>query len=401
MNLPTGARILFVNHTAELGGGEIALLELVRNLDTSKVQPIVLLFADGPLVPLLRERTEVHILPLSNQVLKANKDRLGIKSVLRWGSLVAGLSFLFRLRRLIRSMGPKLVYTNSLKADLLGGIAGRTAGIPVIWHIRDRIAPDYLPKKIVSLFRALARIIPDYIVANSASTLSTLHLPQSLDKKSRSTFACVIHDGVDLAKYAPISLPAPNEPLIVGLIGRISPWKGQDVFIEAIRLIHQTYPCARFQMIGTATFGEMEFERHIGELQQESGLSSIVQCTGFEPNIPQRLAKLDIVVHASTLPEPFGQVIIEGMAAGRPVIATNGGGVPEIVVDGVTGILVPMRDAQAMASAMARLLSDGDLRVRMGAAARLHIEKHFTIRKTAKAVEAVVEHILAQTQGKS
>jgi glycosyltransferase involved in cell wall biosynthesis len=400
MSAPPGVRVVFVNHTAELGGGEIALLELVRHLDTARIQPVVVLFADGPLAPLLREKlrekAEVHILALSPTVLKAEKDRLGIQSLLRGAPVIAGLGFLYRLHRLLRSLKPEIVYTNSLKADLLGGIAGRVVRAPVVWHIRDRIAPDYLPRNVVSLFRLLARLVPTDIIANSAATLATLHLPAAPDAAGLSRRACVIHDGVDPAKYDPEPAREPTGQLTVGLIARISPWKGQDVFLEAVRLLHGAYPFARFEIVGAATFGEREFERRVRQMQQQPDLAHRVRFTGFEADIPKRLCQLDIVVHASTLAEPFGQVIIEGMAAGKPVIATNGGGVPEIVVDGVTGILVPMRDAQAMADAMRRLLGDAGLRKTMGAAARAHVQQNFSIQKTAKAVENVVEQIVTR-----
>jgi glycosyltransferase involved in cell wall biosynthesis len=391
-------RVAFVNHTAELGGGEIALLELIRHLDPARIQPVVILFAEGPLAPLLREVAEVHILTLSPTVLRAKKDGLGIQSLLSGGPILAALAFLYRLHRLLRSLKPQIVYTNSLKADLLGGVAGRLAGVPVIWHVRDRIAPDYLPGKVVSLIRLLAKVIPRYIVANSASTLSTLNLPLTSDP---ARHACVIHDGVDPAKYAAAPAREATEPLTVGLIGRISPWKGQDIFLEAIRLLRDAHPAAysgtRFEIIGVATFGELDFERRIRQLQQAHELTGSVHFTGFEPDIPQRLTQLDIVVHASTIPEPFGQVIIEGMAAGLPVIATNGGGVPEIVLDGITSILVPMRDAQAMADAMARLLGDAGLRTRMGTAARARILHSFPIQRTAKAVENVCSQVLTSS----
>jgi glycosyltransferase involved in cell wall biosynthesis len=429
MSPPPAIRVAFVNHTAELGGGEIALLELIRHLNTARIQPLVILFAEGPLVPLLREVAEVHILSLSPTVLKAKKDGLGLHSLLSGGPALAGLAFLYRLYRLLRSLQPQIVYTNSLKADLLGGVAGRLAGVPVIWHVRDRIAPDYLPGKVVSLVRLLARLIPRYIVANSASTLSTLNLAKEPALKSRfeeaglmkprfegaglqprrqgpdkhggfspGGNACVIHDGVDPAKYAAPPSREATTPLTVGLIGRISPWKGQDVFLDAIRLLREAHPAAysaaRFEIIGVATFGEVDFERRIRQLHQAHDLTDSVHFTGFEPDIPQRLTRLDIVVHASTIPEPFGQVIIEGMAAGLPVIATNGGGVPEIVLDGITGILVPMRDPQAMANAMARLLAEADLRKTMGQAARAHLLHSFPIWRTAKAVENVCEQLL-------
>jgi glycosyltransferase involved in cell wall biosynthesis len=111
-------------------------------------------------------------------------------------------------------------------------------------------------------------------------------------------------------------------------------------------------------------------------------------------NVPERIAQLDIVVHASTSGEPFGQVIIEGMAEQKPVVATNGGGVPEIVEDGVTGLLVPMGDAVAMANAIDFLLRNPLIAKEMGARGRERALSQFTIQMTARKVEAVYDQVL-------
>ena len=122
--------------------------------------------------------------------------------------------------------------------------------------------------------------------------------------------------------------------------------------------MHRRFPKARFVIIGAALFGEDGYEREIRQLSAQLGLEEVVEFAGFRPDVQCAIAELDLVVHASTTGEPFGQVIIEGMAAGKPVVATNGGGVPEIVEDGQTGILVPMGDAPALAEAICRVLAD-------------------------------------------
>jgi glycosyltransferase involved in cell wall biosynthesis len=381
-------RVAFINHTAELGGGEIALLELVRNFDASLISPIVILFANGPLVPLLQEVVEVHVVSLSSDVLKAKKDQLNLRSLVQSGPVVDTASFMYRLHSLLLSLNPYVVYTNSLKADLLGGVTGRLLGIPVVWHVRDRISPEYIPGNIAKIFRILAKVIPTRIIANSASTLFSI----SADSMSLrdAGLGVVIHDGVDIGKYNAPDECSKHRWITIGLIGRISPWKGQDVFIEAVRLIYRSYPDVRFQIVGSVTFGETDFSQRIQQLLQVYELTDIIELVGFESNIPRRLSTLDIVVHASVIPEPFGQVIIEAMAAGKPVIATNGGGVPEIVCDGINGILIPMRDAESMALAMTKLIVDKALCSRMGSAARSHVAGNFTISKTAKAVESLL-----------
>jgi glycosyltransferase involved in cell wall biosynthesis len=136
-------------------------------------------------------------------------------------------------------------------------------------------------------------------------------------------------------------------------------------------------------------FGEDEYEKMIRQMVVDLGLEDNVEFTGYVTDVPQRVAKLDVLVHASTTGEPFGQVVIEGMVAGKPVIATRGGGVVEIVEDGVTGILVPMSDAKAMAEALVRLLADPASAAAMGLCGRVRVLQHFTIEQTANKVHEI------------
>jgi glycosyltransferase involved in cell wall biosynthesis len=189
--------------------------------------------------------------------------------------------------------------------------------------------------------------------------------------------------------------PEQNQPVKVGLIGRISPWKGQHIFIQAAGLIRNEFPDVRFQIIGAPLFSEFEYESELKRLTADLQLERQVEFTGFVRDVQGAIEELQIVVHASTVGEPFGQVVIEGMAAGRPVIATNGGGVPEIVVDQVTGLLVPMNDARALADAMASLLRNPGKGRAMGARGRRRVEDLFTIERSAKAVEQVYLDLLS------
>jgi glycosyltransferase involved in cell wall biosynthesis len=131
-------------------------------------------------------------------------------------------------------------------------------------------------------------------------------------------------------------------------------------------------------------------------LCDELNLNDTVDFAGFVENVPSRIAELDIVVPASTTGEPFGQVIIEGMAEQKPVVATNGGGVPEIVQDGITGLLVPMGDALRMAEAIDYLLTHPDEATEMGVRGRERVRTHFTIQKTARMVEAVYGEVFGR-----
>jgi glycosyltransferase involved in cell wall biosynthesis len=394
----SGARVLFFDHTAAMGGGEIALLNLVRHLDPKKVTSIVVVGTDGALVDRLRPEIEVYVLPLPSRVGASKKDSLGIGSLFRIREVLGLLGYIWRLAGFIRSHKVDLVHTNSLKADVIGGLAGRLARRPVIWHVRDRIEDDYLPRTVVRIFRMMCRVVPSYVIANSAATLRTIR-PNASGKEDddgverSGARMSVVHDGTLAAPPADEG-GSRNDFFRIGLIGRISPWKGQHVFLQAAAEVAKRFPEARFVIIGAALFGEHGYEQEVRELPSRLGIESAVEFTGFRDDIHAAIADLDLVVHASTTGEPFGQVIIEGMAAGKPVVATNGGGVPEIVADGRTGILVPMGDAPAMADAICAMLSDPEQARAMGVRARERVESHFTIELTARRVESVYREVL-------
>jgi glycosyltransferase involved in cell wall biosynthesis len=226
--------------------------------------------------------------------------------------------------------------------------------------------------------------MPDFVVANSIATLKSICLPYGYP-------SAVVYEGV-LARDA----AQENNHVggIVGLVGRLTRWKGQHVFLEAAAQVRQQFPNTKFRIIGSAMFGEESYEQEIRALSRSLGLEDCVEFTGFRNDVPRLVDQLDILVHASTTGEPFGQVITEGMLAAKPVIATRGGGVPEIVQHDSTGLLVPMGDADAMAEAICALLSNPDLARAMGKAARERALQHFVVEKTVPRLEAILQRVL-------
>jgi glycosyltransferase involved in cell wall biosynthesis len=389
-------RVLFFDHTAALGGGEIALLNLVRHLNPRTIKSIVVLGAAGPLVERLGPEIDTYTLPLPVGLATNRKNSLGLATLFQIREILGGLSYILQLAKFIRSHKIDLVHTNSLKADIIGGIASRLAQCPVVWHVRDRIEMDYLPGPVVRVFRLLCRVIPTYVIANSAATLRTLHLGP--DRPDGTDFgvngrSAVVHDGTrtrSLSKERSRHL----EVFRIALIGRISPWKGQHIFLQAAQSVAERFPNVRFFVIGAALFDEHKYDEEIRQLPKKLGIENLVEFTGFCSDIEEVIEGLDLVVHASMTGEPFGQVIIEGMAAGKPVVATNGGGVPEIVEDGSTGILVPMGDVQAMADAICEILADPVRAREMGIRGHQRVENHFTVELTASKVETVFYEVL-------
>ena len=139
----------------------------------------------------------------------------------------------------------------------------------------------------------------------------------------------------------------------------MTPWKGQHIFLRAAAIVRREIPDARFQIVGAALFGEADYEREMRELCSQLELDEAVEWLGFRRDVPHVIAQMDALVHASTTGEPFGQVLIEGMAAARPVeLQRAAAACPKSWSDGITGILVPMNQIEPLAAAMLELWRD-------------------------------------------
>jgi glycosyltransferase involved in cell wall biosynthesis len=351
-------KVVYLDHVARLSGGEIALLRLLPHLD--RVTPHVVLAEDGPLVQQLHlAGISTEVLPLTDSVRHLRKGDVDHRGL---SPRVAGATaaYVLRLAARLRQLRPDLVHTNSLKAGVYGSLAARIAGIPMIWHVRDRIEDDYLPHPAVLLVRRMSRHLATAVVANSRSTMETLAAP------SRPV---VIYSVLpEVLSEAPMRQRTNGRPLTFGIVGRLAPWKGQDLFLRAFA---RAFPQGeeRAAVVGGALFGEDEYARTLPGLAEALGIAGRVELRGHRADVWDELAAIDVLVHASVTPEPFGQVILEGMAAGVPVIAARAGGPAEILQDDVTGVLYEPADVGALASAMRRML-DSRLRDRLTAAAR-------------------------------
>jgi glycosyltransferase involved in cell wall biosynthesis len=354
----TRLRVVYLDHVARLSGGEIALLRLLPHLD--RVQPHVVLAEDGPLVGRLHlAGISCEVLPLhdsSRHLRKADVHGRGVSSK----AAVATAAYVVRLAARLRALRPDLVHTNSLKAGVYGSLAARLAGIPVIWHVRDRIAEDYLPRSAVVLVRRMTRYLATAVVANSRSTMETLAAPSK---------PVVIYSVLpEVLSEVPVRDRPSGGPLTFGIVGRLAPWKGQDLFLRAFA---RAFPEGdeRAVVVGGALFGEDDYAAGLPALAGTLGIAQRVELRGHRPDVWDELSRIDVLVHASITPEPFGQVILEGMAAGVPVIAPRAGGPAEILEHGVTGLLYPPADVRGLAEAMRRMGNPG-LRERLRTAAR-------------------------------
>lgn len=352
-------KVVYLDHVARMSGGEIALTRLLSALD-GEVDAHVILAEEGPLQQALEQTgASVEVLPMSGHA--RDLRRTSVTSGAGAAAALSTVAYTLRLARRLRELQPDLVHTNSMKSGYYGSVAARLANTPVLWHVRDRIADDYLPGPVVQLTRAALQVLPTAVIANSQATLETTG-----ERVARGGFRGVVNSVV----RDPLAAPEYEQPeglpgLRVAIVGRIAPWKGQDVFLRAFAELAADFPELGGYIVGSAMFGEDAYEASLRSLSTELGLDDRVTFTGHVDDVASRLQRLTVLVHASTTPEPFGQVIVEGLAAGVPVVATRGGGPSEIITHGHDGLLVAPGDPHALAAAVRRLLDDEELRERI------------------------------------
>lgn len=358
--------VAIVGHTAALSGGELALTRLLPHLTSFDLRVTVVLAEHGPVEEAARRGgAAVVVLPLAGEV----RDRSRAQTSSLRGNLsvlLPTLKYVISLRRWLKGNAVDVVHTNTLKAALYGGLAGRAAGLPVLWHIRDRIADDYLPARTVQLVRALSRILPHRIAVNSAATAATL--PAQVQGRVQ-----LVPDCVDPPAGVLVSREAGPRggSFTIGMMGRLSPWKGQDIALEAFARAFADQPDVRLVLVGSAMFGEDDYHARLLTRVAELGLGERVVFRGFQPDVWAEYASFDVAVHASVVAEPFGQVVIEAMAAGIPVVASNAGGPAEVITAGQDGLLVTPGDVEALSAALVTLRQRPELRALLAAHGRV------------------------------
>ena len=385
--MSAATRVLFVNPGRALGGAEHSLLLLLQGLRARSIEANVAVFGKGP----FRDRVSAIGIPMMDVALSrwsraAGRYRLP-GGPLGGAALMAGsLPAALRLAAAARRTGTDLIHTNGMKAHLLGGLAGRLVRVPVIWHLRDFPPERWAGRS----FREAARRLPELILAPSEAVAASVRLPGRTRPR-------VVPDPVDLDRFHPgiprdwirRELGVGGEEPLIGMIGHLTPWKGHEMFLEIARAVADRIPRSRFVVVGGSiyeTHGHAGYPETLRQRAAALGLSDRVAFLGIRDDIPELVAGLDVLVHAPTAPEPFGRVLAEAMAVGRPVVAARCGGIPEVVEDGVTGFLVPSADVGAFTAAVVRLLEDPALCRRLGDAGRRRAEARFGIEAHAASV---------------
>jgi glycosyltransferase involved in cell wall biosynthesis len=376
-------RVVYVDQTALMGGAEIALATLLAALDRSQWLPEVVLGQEGPLAERLREAgVRVEMLPMPPMLLGPYEGAHRMLDPRRW---ITALTYASVLARHLRERNADVVHSVSLRAHVLGGLAARWARVPSVWHVHSVVATPMISTGGVAAMRMLARRLPNHIIFNSATTAACFDLPLGR--------ATTIPIGVDSQRFSPNG-KAKRRATRVGMLARFTPLKGQHIFLEAVESIASRHPDAEFILAGAALFGEEEYERKVRAQALASAQRNRFCFLGFVDNTPEFIRDLDIVVHASILPEGFGQTIVEAMLAGKPVVATAAGGPSDIVENGVTGLLVEPGNPVRLADAIEYLMTHPDHASAMGRQARKSALERYSTARFARSVEAVYSSLL-------
>jgi len=383
-----------------LGGAETSLLEILASLRAAAPdwELWLVLGEDGPLAEEARSlgvRVLLeHFPPALARLGDSQTGPLALLAQLARAA-VASVRYKIRLARVVKSLHPDVIHSNGFKMHLLGAWTrpGRT---PLAWHIHDYVSTRRLASRLLCLSQRASNVA----IANSQSVAADLRtLMPDLP-------IVPIYNAIDLDRFSTagtkldldsLSGLPPAEPgtIRVGLLATFARWKGQQVFLRALARLAPEVPIRGYIIGGPIyqTNGSQWSRQELEEQARSLGLERKVGFTGFVRDTPAALRSLDIAVHASTAPEPFGMVIIEAMACGKAVIAAQAGGASELFTDGENALGHAPGDEAGLARQILRLVDDRELRERLGKAGRRAAETHFHGKRLAQELLAVYRKV--------
>ena len=366
MNRPL--RVLLVTASPERGGAETVVEQLLTGLDRSRVEPSVVALREGSFAEELR-------------TLRASLISAGTLGQMR--QLGRTLAVVKKLKAEIRRGEFDIVHNHGTLAHIVGGLAAWRAGVKAIHHVHDLYADT---RSADSILQHIALRIPAAtIVAVSHSARSRLLAVGAPYNRVR-----VVQNGVSLTPTTPAF---ESDGSTVVWCGRLQRWKGAHVFLEAAAMVRQHQPQARFWVVGGTMSGkEPDYAEELHRQAAQPALEGAVTFTGHIADARPYIAAADVVVHSSISPEPFGLVIAEGLAEGKPVVAFDEGGPAEMIESGRSGRLVAPGNVEAMAAAIEQLLQRPDLRARLADGARQR-SRHFGVEAMLRRMQFAYEEV--------
>jgi len=362
--------ILFGNPTAIHGGAEEVLLRFMlasRELDNN---PCLLVPGEGWLTERCRqERIEVELLPSLPDVFHDSA----------WYQFKPWLRNAAKVARIVRRRDVDIVHSNTPRVSYHCGLGARLAGVAAVTHVHDIGDLPYASKAKGLL---LSRVADWTLTVSNSVENAVLGFCPSLRGRIST-----VYNGWDISVYMDVRqvnlkkmFGLEENAFVIGNVASMTPWKGQDFLLDAFAAFQQERPEARLLIVGGVQGGNVQasYERDLHQKAERLGLQDSVVFTGWREDALDLIKSVDVFVHVPTKPDPLPTTLLHASALERPIIASNIGGIPEIVRDRITGILITPGRTEELVSAMRELASDAMMRRKLAKAARERFEGVFT-----------------------
>lgn len=388
--------ILFIEEVSGIGGSTVCLYKMMKQLSARKYKKVIIKYNDDTSYDIdhINDAAKYRLNQWFGSHISSVKRKYEGRLTLLYVKFLLIIDYLHRIAAtcmiILRERIDIVHVNNSLGINFPSIIAAKVLRVPVVSHMRsfEEVYP-------------LQRMAYEYVNKSIAIT-------KSVEKYYRDRFVDngkieMIYDGIEEHEIQVTNPECLRHEygihdsgiVTVGIVAIFMNWKGIDVFIRAMEMVKEACPDVRGFVVGDCLPGDTEYKEFLFELTRELRVDDVVNFTGFRKDVYDVFSSLDVVVHASTSPEPFGRVIIEAMALGKPVIATALGGPLEIIENGHNGLLIEPGDPAALAEAIISLVSDEKERLRMGENAVAHVNEHFRQEDAVRKIEAIYDELMA------
>lgn len=375
-------KIVYLIATLRVGGSEQQLIDTAIRINRKIFEPKLYCLCEGGHLQSIAEQHGVKVTTFKTDPHKTLNSR--------------SISFrrpreFFSLYRYLQQERPDIVHCYMYKPSIYGGLAARLMKKPILLTNRRCLGFFKDGKPYYQVLENIVNRFTDGVLVNSQALKEDVLCRENISPDK----VHLIHNGVDIQKYTITDknvefwvkqkkqeLGIPEKAPVIGMVANLFPYKGYHDFIMAASEVHRSYPEARFLCIGE----DWGIQRQLEKLSSQLGIRDNLLFTGYVPDIPKMLHGLNIQVSASH-EEGFSNAILEGMASGKPIIATAVGGTPEAILDKSSGLLVPPKVSGALADAITALLKNPDFAAQLGANARKRVEEHFSMEKMLDKLE--------------
>lgn len=362
--------VFFIHHTSDFNGGsDKSLYELVANLDRRNITPIICLRHGDPYI---KKYKTLGIRIISLSLISPPKKLISLQGV---KFLFNFFPSVFSLAYLILRYKIDVVHVNT-SINIQGGFAGFLSRRPVIWHVRELLGQSLLDRAV----KLAVTLFATKIITISKSVYA------SIESKNK----ILVYNGMDLSDY---NFCSRKDSVVVNCVGRFEEWKGQHIALKAIANLHKEFPNTTFQFIGSPAINKPSYYQSLVDFVELNSIKN-VKFLGNRNDVPIILQSSHILLVPTCTSEPFGRTVIEGMAAGNIVIATNEGGPREIISHQVNGFLVTVNSVNEMTDMLRYVLLNIDKLETIQDNAKKCVKEKFDIKRVSNEMESIFNGVL-------